>query len=209
MKKHFFLFSLLMSLTIGTVSVCAEEASIIFSKQELENGVQYLYPFVLDDNISVIFSGTGGLNDGKYYDAESAIRVYENGQMTVFANAGFITDIELTYGSGDSNTPITTNIGTFVDSIWTGYADFVEFSVDSSDHSSDYRSIAAVKVTYNLVDDPIDSTPWLSLKQWGQEVTMLEVGSINVTNQIIELVPSNFKDSIPSVCATSLLPPSK
>ena len=119
------------------------------------------------------------------------MRVYANGKMTISADSGSIKKIQLIFGNGDKSNPITANVGTLLDSIWTGDASLVEFTVGGT---SGHRRIAAVKIT-----DTNDRRPSFYLKHNNKKVTTLKLKAINVANQVIDLVPSNFSNAISSV----------
>lgn len=129
--------------TLGVGRIYGEEASITFSEKGLTNGDQYT-SFEVDDIISLEF-GDGG-NDGKYYNTGAAIRVYSGGHMTVTASSGSISQIELTFGSGDNNNSITVDKGNYNNGLWTGTASSVTFTVGGA---SGHRRIASVTVTYS------------------------------------------------------------
>ena len=97
---------MLMLLAISIPSAWAAEATIEFSKLGLENGVQYLDPFIMDDNVSITFAGGG--NDGKYYTTGSGIRTYGGGTITIDAGNGTITTATFVF-SGASYAPTTDN----------------------------------------------------------------------------------------------------
>ena len=113
--------------------------TITFSTLGLTNGVQYSDPFD-GGNFTVTFAG-----GGKYYTTGAAIRVYANGTFTVASADYNISQIELTFGSGDGSNAITANVGSFSSSKWTGSSKSVTFTVGGT---SGHRRIASIKVTY-------------------------------------------------------------
>ena len=135
---------LLVALLVGSVSAWGADETITFSTLELSNGVQYTSfdGADYDLNFSLAF-GDGG-NDGKYYDAGAAIRVYGGGHMTV-SSSKTIKKIELTFGSGDGSNAITTDVNTYSNGTWTGNSKSVTFNVGGT---SGHRRIASVAVTY-------------------------------------------------------------
>ena len=150
MKK---LFSLFVAVLFAG-SMFALNASITFSEEGLTNGTQYK-SFEVNDHISLAF-GDGG-NDGKYYNTGAAIRVYGGGHMTVTAAEGYtITEIALTFGSGDNTNAITTDKGTYSDGTWTGAEESVIFTVGGT---NGHRRIATVAVTYNDGEGPAVAKP--------------------------------------------------
>ena len=80
--------------------------------------------------------GTGctiGFTNAKWYDNGNAIRVYNGGSMTVSSKNNTIVErIELTLGSGGNSNAITTNVGTFSGTTWTGNSEVVKFTIDGT-----------------------------------------------------------------------------
>jgi endonuclease I len=100
---------------------------------------------VTQEDVTITFGkGTAGSNVPKYYNTGEAVRCYPGNTMTVSAQA--MTQIYLTFGSGDGTNPITVDTGTLSGSTWTGNADNVTFTVGGS---SSNRRFAEVQVTMN------------------------------------------------------------
>ena len=116
--------------------------TIDFSTLNLTNGVAYNDPFN-GGHFTVTFASGG--NNGKYYDTGTAMRAYAGGSFTVASTDYSIAKIELTYGTGDGSNEITTNVGSFSSSVWTGDANSVTFTVGGT---SGHRRIKSIKVTY-------------------------------------------------------------
>ncbi len=115
--------------------------TIDFSTLNLSNGVAYNDAFD-GGNFNVTFSA--GNNNGKYYTTGTAIRAYGGGSFTV-ESTFTIARIELTFGSGDGSNDITTDVGAFSSSTWTGSSKSVTFTIGGA---SGHRRIKAIKVIY-------------------------------------------------------------
>lgn len=125
------------------LGIVAKDETINFSSKGFSNGEAITT--VEQGDVTVTFAkGTASTNIPKYYNTGTAVRCYPGNTMTVAAQN--ITQIEISYGSGDNNNAITANTGTFNGSKWTGTANSVTFSVGGS---SDHRRIMALKVTMN------------------------------------------------------------
>jgi len=99
----------------------------------------------IDDYITATFGKGTNSNTPKYYTTGSAIRCYGGNNFTIASTAGNITKITLTFGSGDGSNTITTNVGTYENSIWTGTAREVTFAIGGA---SGHRKVAGIEVTY-------------------------------------------------------------
>jgi len=109
-------------------------------------------------DVNITFGkGTAGSNVPKYYETGESVRCYPGNTMTVAAEN--MTAIDLTFGSGESNNPITVNTGTLNGSKWTGNANSVVFSFGGS---SGNRRIAEVKVTLNGKSEQTEYTNYLT-----------------------------------------------
>lgn len=100
----------------------------------------------LDNKVKVTFNkGTG--NSPTYYDNGESIRVYSYNNFEVSVPSGVsITTIILTYGTGDGNNTISTEVGTFNTNTWTGSEQSVTFNIQYL--KSNHRRIHAMSVTY-------------------------------------------------------------
>jgi hypothetical protein len=100
---------------------------------------------VTQGDVTITFGkGTAQSNVPKYYNTGTAIRCYPKNTITV--EGSNMTQIDFTFGSGDSNNPITADVGTFTNTRWTGAADKVVFTIGGS---SNHRRIAGMAVTTN------------------------------------------------------------
>lgn len=113
---------------------------------------------VTQEDVTITFGkGTAGSNVPKYYNTGEAVRCYPGNTMTVSAQA--MTQIYLTFGSGDGTNPITVDTGTLSGRTWTGNADNVTFTVGGS---SSNRRFAEVQVTMNGSGDIITYSDYLT-----------------------------------------------
>ena len=113
---------------------------------------------VTQENVTITFGkGTAGSNVPKYYNTGEAVRCYPGNTMTVSAQA--MTQIYLTFGTGDGTNSITVDTGTLSGSTWTGNADNVTFTVGGS---SSNRRFAEVQVTMNGSGDIITYSDYLT-----------------------------------------------
>jgi uncharacterized repeat protein (TIGR02543 family) len=99
-----------------------------------------------DNNISAAFEG------GVYYNTGTAVRVYGGKTFTISASNNYtITEIAITFGSGDGSNTITANTGSYESGTWTGTASSVVFTVGGS---SGHRRLKVFNVTYSSAGGP-------------------------------------------------------
>ena len=141
-----------VTLTTGVVSKTYTESgsggggnteSVTFADQNYENAEEV--STYTGSNFSVTFDKGTNSYSPKYYTSGSAIRVYGGGYFTV-TSSHTITQIVLTFGSGDNSNTITTDVGSYSSGTWTGSASSVTFTVDGT---KDHRRIASISVTYS------------------------------------------------------------
>lgn len=132
-----------ITVTVNSGSSAPSPEEIDFSSLGLENGVAYNDPFD-GGHFTITFPASG--NNGKYYNAGTAIRSYGGNTFTVASASNTISKIEITFGSGDGSNEITTNVETYDNGTWTGSASSVTFTVGGT---SGHRRIQKVKVTYS------------------------------------------------------------
>ena len=144
-KLTFLLTAMLLLTGMTSWGQQRTEASIDFSQQGYTNA-QDLDGVVIgiNDDVTIVFNKGTGSNGPKYYNTGTAIRAYGGNNFVVSAN-GTISNIELTFSSGEGNNAITTDVGTFSTNSWTGSADEVTFTVSGT---SGHRRVKAVSVTY-------------------------------------------------------------
>ena len=146
-QKLTLLFTALLLLTgVNLWAQQRAEASIDFSEQGYDNA-QDLDGIVIpiDDNVSVVFNKGTGNNGPKYYNTGTAIRAY-GGNNFVVSSTNSISEITLTFGSGDGSNELTTEVGSFNSPTWTGSSSEVTFTVGGT---SGHRRIKAIAVTYS------------------------------------------------------------
>ena len=139
--------------------------TIDFSTLDLENGVAYNDPF---DGGSFTVSFSEGNNNGKYYTTGTAIRAYAGGSFTVASEDYSIAKIELTFGSGDGNNSLTTDVGSYSAPVWRGNSKSVTFSVSGT---SGHRRIKSIKVTYVGNSDPTYAVSWTTPAEAGCSIS--------------------------------------
>jgi hypothetical protein len=114
------------------------------SEQGYENA-QIITSIDIDSNVAgEFFKGTNN-NEPKYYNTGSAIRCYGGNYFTIMSSDGNLSQITLTFGSGDGNNAITTDVGSYADGTWLGDAEEVTFTIGGT---TGHRRIAAFEVTY-------------------------------------------------------------
>lgn len=124
---------------VGGEIVPGSTIKIEFSAQKFSNE-QAIKSFTAS---GLTFTFTDGATPTKWFDNGTAIRVYGGGSMTV--SGAKMVKIELILSSGGNSNTITTNVGNFSGTVWTGSADSVTFGIgDTKGH----RRIAGVNVTF-------------------------------------------------------------
>ena len=122
------------------------EASIDFSEQGYENSQDMDGVVIaIDENVTVMFNKASGNNSPKYYNTGTAIRAY-GGNNFIVSSTGTISSITLTFGSGDGNNEILTELGNFESPVWTGSESEVTFTIGGT---SGHRRIRAIDVVYS------------------------------------------------------------
>lgn len=148
MKKIFTLFAAAMM----AVSMMAATASFDFSKQGYENG-QAIESVTISDDVTATFAKGTNNNAPKYYNTSgNAIRLYGGNSMTVVSTSNNLTNIKLTFDSGEGTNEITTDCGTFATDTWTGEAASVTFTVGGD---KGHRRIQVIEVTTDGEDGPV------------------------------------------------------
>ena len=144
-KLTIFLTALLLLAGMTSWGQLRTVASIDFSQQGYSNG-QVLDSVIIniDDNVTIVFYQGEGNNKPKYYNTGSAIRVYP-GNNFVVSSSGTISNIELTFGTGDGSNSITPNEGTFTATTWVGSSSDITFTIGGDTGN---RRIKTVTVTY-------------------------------------------------------------
>ncbi len=121
-------------------------ASIDFSEQGYSNGQDLGgQEIFIDDNVSIIFFNGTNSNSPRYFSTGTAVRCYSGNYFTVTTTVGTISDITLTFGSGDGENEITTDVGSFDVSSWNGNDAIVNFFIGGTTY---HRRIRTVTVNY-------------------------------------------------------------
>lgn len=136
-----------------TVSVTTN-ASINFSEKYYDvqesqsvNGINN----PLDDNVGIVFNKGAGSADPTYYKNGTSVRCYAKNNFVVSAAANtnaIIKSITFTYSSNTSE--ISTNVGSFDGTTWTGSSSSVTFTLGDSGQSR----IQQISVTYTVPSNP-------------------------------------------------------
>ena len=147
--KHNLLNKLSLRAMMFVAFVCAAftgawagEETVVFSEQGYENA-QAIETYE-GTNFSITFNKGTNNNAPKYYTTGAAIRAYGGNYFTVSSDYT-MTDIALTFASGEGTNAITTDVDTYEDGTWTGSANEVTFTISGS---TGHRRIASVTVTF-------------------------------------------------------------
>lgn len=150
MKKKITLLTAVLTLLmflaqpVGLRGQTRTQINWVASEQGYSNG-EAIESVVFDNNVSAIFNkGTNG-NAPKYYNTGAAIRCYGGNYFTVSTTQGNLTEIALSFASGEGSNAITTDIGNYEDGTWTGSATSVTFTIGGT---SGHRRIASFAITY-------------------------------------------------------------
>ena len=115
------------------------------SEQGYENA-QVIESVTFDTNVSATFNKGTNNNAPKYYTTGLAIRCYGGNYFTVTSTSGNLTEITLTFASGEGNNAITTDVGTYENGTWTGSATSVTFTIGGT---TGHRRIATFTINYS------------------------------------------------------------
>ena len=114
---------------------------------------------VFDDNVSAAFYKGSNNNAPKYYTTGSAIRCYGGNYFTITTTTGNLTEIAITFASGEGSNAITTDVGTYSNGTWTGSASSVTFTIGGT---TGHRRVAAFAITYSSGGMQTVATPTFS-----------------------------------------------
>ena len=147
MKKLLtFFLTALLAFSVGW----ATEESFVFSTMGYGNGDEVTT--VTGENVTITFNKGTNSNTPKYYTTGTAVRCY-GGNYFIVSCSKTISEIVLTFGSGDGSNAITTDVVTYNNGTWTGSASSVKFTIGGS---SGQRRIASIKVTYSAGSTPVE-----------------------------------------------------
>ena len=127
----------------------ADEETVTFFEQQYENA-QAIESYEGTNFTITFYQGTNNNNAPKYYTTGAAIRAYGGNYFTVTSDYT-MTDIALTFASGEGTNAITTDVDTYENGTWTGSANEVTFTIGGT---SGHRRIASVTVTYTTGGTP-------------------------------------------------------
>ena len=112
-----------------------------------------------DDNVSGIFEKGTNNNPPKYYTTGAAIRCYGGNYFTITTSTGNLTEIVLSFATGEGTNAITTDVGTYDNGTWTGSASSVTFTIGGT---SGHRRITTFDITYSSGGQQTVATPTFS-----------------------------------------------
>ena len=127
------------------------------SEQGYQNA-QEITSVTFDDNVSGTFAKGTNNNAPKYYTSGAAIRCYGGNYFTITSDYD-LTQIVLSFASGEGSNAITTNVGTYENGTWTGSANEITFTIGGT---SGHRRIASFAITYSTGGAPTCATPTFS-----------------------------------------------
>lgn len=143
--------SSVVSLTItkssstGTFTPVATQ-TFTFSSMGFQNA-QEVSTIANTSNCSIEFGKGTNPNAPKYYTTGSAIRVYGGGIVTITAAAGHeISNIVITFGSGEGTNAITADKGTYSNGTWSGSISNGESVVFTVGGTTGHRRFASIKI---------------------------------------------------------------
>ena len=155
-QKLTFLLTVLLLLTgLSLWGQTRTQINWTASEQGYGNG-QVIDTVTFDDNVTAFFYKGTNNNPPKYYNTGSAIRCYGGNYFTVSATSGNLTEIALSFATGEGTNAITTDVGTYENDTWTGSASSVTFTIGGT---NGHRRIAAFTITYSAGGTPTVATP--------------------------------------------------
>lgn len=139
-------------------SLAENEILIVASQQGLVNADDL---GTYTDGIATVSFIKNNGTQPKYYSSTSAFRVYCKNTFTIVGTKT-IQKIEFEMNNTDKNgtSTITSNVGSFNGTVWTGQANNITFTIGGD---SGQRNIVSIKITYNLEAEEIVSLQSISL----------------------------------------------
>ena len=144
----------------GTLATGGDAETVTFANSGYFN--QQTISTVTLTNATITFAkGSNNNNAPKYYTTGAAIRCYGGNTFTVKSD-NEITNISLSFATGEDSNEITANVGTYSNGVWTGSAKSITFTIDGS---SGHRRIASISVTAGSPENLTEfitscCTPW-------------------------------------------------
>ena len=122
-----------------------EDVSVTFSELGFENA-EAIAEVVLDEttNTKITFDKGTNNNAPKYYNSGAAIRCYGGNTFTISSDVT-MSEIDITFASGEGSNAITSDVGTYEAGVWTGSASSVTFTVGGT---SGHRRLASMTVKF-------------------------------------------------------------
>lgn len=160
MKRRFTLIITALMLMITTIAWGQTRTQInwVAAEQGYENS-ETIEDVTFDASVSAAFYKGTNNNAPKYYNTGAAIRCYGGNYFTVTTASGNLTEIVMTFASGEGTNAITTDVGTYANGTWSGSATSVTFTIGGT---SGHRRIAAFDITYSSSGQQNVSTPTFS-----------------------------------------------
>ena len=161
MKRRFtFLLAAVILLMSGLAwGQTRTQINWVAADQGYTNG-QLIETVDFDDNVEgAFYKGANNSNAPKYYNTGSAIRCYGGNFFTIATSAGNLTEIVLSFSSGEGTNAITTDVGTYENGTWTGSASSVTFTIGGT---TGHRRIAVFDITYSSGGQQTVATPTFS-----------------------------------------------
>lgn len=116
---------------------------------------------ITENNVTIEFSnGTNTKNSPKYFKNGTAIRAYGGNTFTI-SSSKTITKIVVTFGSGDKDNAITSNVGTFTADTWQGNSERVEFTVGGTSGHRRLKTIVVTLADSQGGDEPTPVTSYI------------------------------------------------
>ena len=157
MKRLFTLIitALMLMMTNFALGQARTQINWVAADQGYTNG-QAIESVDFDDNVSATFNKGSNNNGPKYYNTGAAIRCYGGNYFTITTTTGNLTEIAMSFASGEGTNAITTDVGTYENGTWTGSATSVTFTIGGT---SGHRRIAAFAITYSAGGQQSVATP--------------------------------------------------
>ena len=146
------------------------------SEQGYENG-QAIDSVEFDSNVTARFYKGSNNNPPKYYNTGTALRCYGGNFFTITTTSGTLTEITMTFSSGEGTNAITTDVGDYEDGTWTGSATSVTFSIGGT---TGHRRIATFAITYGS-GGGVQTVATPTFSPAGGTYTQAQTVSINYT----------------------------
>ena len=156
----------------------AANTTLTFSSQGYSN--QQAVSSATSGQVSFAFDKGSNSNAPKYYNSGKALRMYGGNTMTVSVSDTYlISAITITFGSSDGSNAITTDVGTFSTSSWSGSATSIVFTIGGTTGNRRFSSVA---VTYAQ-----NTNPTVNLDK-----STVSLGTNNTTGVVVTATTKNL-----------------